>query len=115
VQRNVSETVCSEEERVSGLLALDACRFTGAADGFRFQQQQLVRSDQRLVNRVYPDVRVRNEGTIVLFTPLTPAARDWICVNVQPNAQWLANALVVEHRYAADLAAAMRQAGLVLG
>jgi hypothetical protein len=67
-----------------------------------------------IVNKVLPDVLVRNEGTIFLFTPLTPAATNWICVNVQPNAQWFGNALVVEHRYAADLAAGMREDGLIL-
>jgi hypothetical protein len=67
-----------------------------------------------IVNRVYPDVRIRNEGTIVLFTPITPRAKRWISANVQPNAQWFGNALVVQHRYAARLAAAMRSAGLVL-
>jgi len=61
------------------------------------------------------DVFVTCEGSIFLFTPLTPRATEWICANVQPNAQWLGNALVVEHRYAAELAAAMRRAGLVLG
>lgn len=43
-----------------------------------------------IVNRVVRkvDVVVRNEGTIFLFTPLTPAAKQWIAANVQPNAQW---------------------------
>jgi len=67
-----------------------------------------------VVNKVLPDVLVRCEGSIFLFTPLTLAATNWICANVQPNAQWFANALVVEHRYAADLAAAMSEAGLIL-
>jgi hypothetical protein len=67
-----------------------------------------------IVNKVPPDVLVRNEGTVFLFTPLTLAATNWICANVQPNAQWFGASLVVEHRYAADLAAAMREAGLVL-
>jgi hypothetical protein len=60
------------------------------------------------------DVFVRCEGSIFLFTPVTPAAKQWICTNVQPDAQWFGESLVVEHRYAADLAAAMRDAGLVL-
>jgi hypothetical protein len=67
-----------------------------------------------IVNKVYPDVRVRNEGTVFLFTPLTPAAKQWIAENVQPDAQWFGNALVVECRYAAEIAAGMREAGLVL-
>ena len=67
-----------------------------------------------IVNKVYPDVRIRNEGTIFLFTPVTPRAKRWIDENVQPDAQWFSNALVVEWRYAAKLAATIRVAGLVL-
>jgi len=67
-----------------------------------------------IVNKVYPDVLVRNEGSVFLFTPLTPAAKHWICANVQPDAQWFGNALAVEWRYAAELAAAMRADGFVL-
>jgi len=51
-----------------------------------------------IVNKVYPDVRVRKEGTIVLFTPITPRAKQWIRANVQPDAQWFGDALVVEPR-----------------
>ena len=54
------------------------------------------------------------EGSIFFFTALTPAAGQWNSENVQPDAQWLGQALVVEHRYGAELAAAMRKAGLVL-
>jgi hypothetical protein len=61
-----------------------------------------------------PDVLVRNEGSIFLFQPLTSRAKRWIAENVQPDTQWFGDALVVEHRYAVELAAAMRHAGLVL-
>lgn len=67
-----------------------------------------------IVNKILPDVLIRNEGSVFLFRPITPAAKQWIDENVQPNAQWFANALVVEHRYATDLATAMREDGLVL-
>jgi hypothetical protein len=60
------------------------------------------------------DIVVTCEGTIFLFEPLTAAAKHWIDENVQPDAQWFGNALVVEWRYAAELAAAMRADGLVL-
>jgi hypothetical protein len=50
------------------------------------------------------------EGSIFFFTALTPAAGQWSSENVQPDAQWLGQALVVEHRYGAELAAAMRKA-----
>jgi len=70
-----------------------------------------------IVNKVlrYPDVLVRNEGSIFLFQPVTSRAKTWIAEHVQPDTQWFGDALVVEHRYAVELAAAMRDTGLVLG
>ena len=60
------------------------------------------------------DVFVSCEGSIFLFTPLTVAAKQWIDENVQPDAQWFGNALAVEWRFTAELAAAMRVGGLIL-
>jgi hypothetical protein len=57
------------------------------------------------------DFIIRNEGTILLFRPLTDAAREWLEENVQADAQWFRGALVVEHRYAGDLAVGLIQAG----
>jgi hypothetical protein len=61
------------------------------------------------------DVAVENHGSIFLFRPLSPAAESWILDNVgregfQPNFP----TLVVEHRYARDLATGMQQAGLAV-
>tara|TARA_Y100001951_G_scaffold58355_1_gene46369 strand:- start:92 stop:250 length:159 start_codon:yes stop_codon:yes gene_type:complete len=44
-----------------------------------------------------------NEGSIVLFEPLTDAARGWWTDNVDPEAQTMGQAYVVEHRYAPDI------------
>ena len=60
------------------------------------------------------DVLVRNEGTVFLFCPLTPRAKEWIDEHVQSDAQRFGNALVVEHRYAWGLAEGMKDEGLVL-
>ncbi len=68
----------------------------------------------RAIGKVDADVLVSCEGTIFLFTPITPRAKEWICASVQPDAQWLGASLAVEHRYAADLAAGMHEAGLTL-
>lgn len=62
------------------------------------------------VNKILPDVLVRSEGTVFLFCPLTPRAKQWINENVQPDAQWFGQALVVEHRYALGLTVGMRDA-----
>lgn len=61
------------------------------------------------------DVAVQNEGSIVLFRPLTRPARQWIEEYVDPEAQWWAGALVVEPRYAGDLTQGMLDAGLRVG
>ena len=44
-----------------------------------------------------------NEGSIVLFEPLTDAAQDWWSSNVDPEAQTWGRSYVVEHRYAGDI------------
>jgi len=61
------------------------------------------------------DVRIQDEGTIVLFRPLREQAREWLIENVQEDAQWFAGALVVEHRYALPLIEGLRQEGYLVG
>ena len=62
-----------------------------------------------------PDVLVCNEGTVFLFCPLTPCAKQWIEENVSTEPwQWFGNALVVEQRYAWGLGQGMKDAGLQL-
>lgn len=58
------------------------------------------------------DVRVDNQGTIFLFHLQTEVANDWVGEHVQDDAQYWGGALVVEHRYAMDLADGMLDAGL---
>ena len=47
--------------------------------------------------------KIRNEGSIILFEPLTSAAQDWWSSNVDPDAQTFGQSYVVEHRYAPDI------------
>ena len=62
-----------------------------------------------------PDVLVRNEGTVFVFSPLTARAKQWFDENVQSEPwQWLGDALVVEHRFAWGLGQGMKDAGLEL-
>jgi len=72
------------------------------------------RNHMEIEHTIAPDVLVRNEGTVFLFFPLTPQAKEWIDEHVQFDAQWFGNALVVEHRYAWGLAQVMKDEGLVL-
>jgi hypothetical protein len=68
----------------------------------------------KINRKTTPDVLVRNEGTLFLFCPLTPLAKEWINENVQGDAMWFGAALVVEHRYAWRLAVGMKDAGFEL-
>ena len=60
------------------------------------------------------DVRVTNEGNLILFEPCTLAAREWLNLHVPTEATYWAGQLVVEHRYAYDLADGMASDGLTL-
>ena len=55
---------------------------------------------------------VENHGSIFLFRPLTTLAEAWIAAHVSGDAMRYAGALVVEPRYAHDLAAGMLADGL---
>ena len=60
-----------------------------------------------------PDVVVRNSGSVCLFEPVTPAAKDWVAEHVQlEGCQWLGASFAVEHRFASGLAEGMLEAGL---
>jgi hypothetical protein len=61
-----------------------------------------------------PDVRVENHGSIFIFQPMTPEARQWIDDHVTGEHMFYAGGLVVEPRYAGDLAAGMQDDGLVV-
>jgi hypothetical protein len=50
------------------------------------------------------DLTVHNEGTIVVITPRTLLARNWISENVQSEGwQWLGMSLCIEPRMAGPL------------
>ncbi len=50
-----------------------------------------------------PDFIVENHFTIFLLTPLTPAANSWIDEHLPEDRMTFAGAVVVEHRYIADI------------
>ncbi len=61
-----------------------------------------------------PDISIENHGTIFLFRLNTQAATEWVEEHVQSDAQFFGDALVVEHRYARDLATAAVADGLAV-
>lgn len=61
--------------------------------------------------RKTPEVSVENHGSIMRFIPHTKAAEEWLRNNT--DGEWFAG-LVVEHRYAEDLARGLMQAGFTV-
>lgn len=68
------------------------------------------RQEVQAVRRI--DFVVRDEGTIWLFTPLTPAALQFLSEHIHKDAQYFGDSLVVEHRYVYELLLGFREHGL---
>lgn len=49
------------------------------------------------------DFLVENHFTIYLLRPVTPRAREWVTTHLPDDAQTWGDAIVVEHRYIADI------------
>jgi hypothetical protein len=59
-----------------------------------------------------PDIQVRNEGTVMVFTPLSEAGKAFLGALETEDWQWMGPSLVVDHRPAYDLLEAMKSEGL---
>ena len=71
--------------------------------------------EKRPQGQVTPaDITVQGEGTLFLFHANTQIGREWIHEHVPSDATYWAGSLVVEARYAGDLADGMVDDGLVL-
>ena len=55
---------------------------------------------------------VRDEGTIWLFTPLTPAALQFLSEHIQVDAQYFGDSLTVDHRCVEGLLQGLQEQGL---
>lgn len=60
------------------------------------------------------DVWMENHGSLVLFRPMSDAAREWMQNHTSNEAQWFGGALVVEPRYAFEFAEALMENGYVV-
>ena len=60
------------------------------------------------------DARISHHGSIFLFHLLTDRASEWVEEYVRDDRMMFGGALVVEHRYALDLAQGMVRDGLVV-
>jgi hypothetical protein len=61
------------------------------------------------------DFLIRDEGPLVLVTPATPEAQQWLDEHVVGETTWWCGALAVERRYVFDLLSGAQSDGLVLG
>lgn len=59
------------------------------------------------------DVIIENQGTIIVFMPMTEKAENWIADNV-PDPLYFGHALCCEPRYAHDLAEGMQESGITI-
>ena len=73
-------------------------------------------SSSTLVGKILPDFIVENHGSIFLLRPLTPSATSWIEEHIgQDNGfQPYFPAVVVEHRYIADIVEGIQNDELVV-
>ena len=62
-----------------------------------------------------PDVLIENHGSIAMFTPMTPAAREWVEENVEVESwQYMGASIACEPRSLDNLVQGMEEAGLVV-
>ena len=60
------------------------------------------------------DFELQNEGSLYLLRPLTGQAAEWLEEHIEQNRQMFGTAVVVEHRYVADIVRGIADAGLEL-
>ena len=60
------------------------------------------------------DVNVQRHSGLFLFIPNTKKAKDWIKENLPSDVMIFGYGVVVEHRYAGDIATGMQKDGLLL-
>jgi hypothetical protein len=66
------------------------------------------------MNEKKVDFYVRNEGSLYLFRPVSDDADAWIEENIGEDAQRFGGAVVVEHRYIADIVYGAQHDGLTV-
>ncbi len=61
-----------------------------------------------------PDFRIEGHSTIYLVHPLNDPAEAYLHEHTADDATWFAGALVVEHRFIADLVTDLRAHGFLV-
>lgn len=62
--------------------------------------------------KALPDFRIENHGSILLVRPLTDEAKEWLQNTAPEDAQFMGEAMAVEHRYIDGVVDAARADGL---
>jgi len=60
------------------------------------------------------DATLVDHGSIVLLTPLSQEARDWITAYLPENTMRLGNAIAIERRYVPDIVEGLIADGITL-
>ena len=60
----------------------------------------------------FPDFTLYNHGSIFLLHPHTELARTWIAEHISEDAYLFGNAVVIEHRFIADIVTGIQMDGL---
>ena len=58
------------------------------------------------------DFHLADHGSVVLLTPRTDAARDWVEDNLPDDVQMLGNGIAIEGRYVGDILTGIECDGL---
>lgn len=61
------------------------------------------------------DFTVSDQGSIVLLSIYTDAAKEWVAEHLPADATRWGNAVVIEHRYANDIVEGIEADGLTVG
>jgi hypothetical protein len=59
-----------------------------------------------------PDISIRNHGSVVVLTGVTPEGRAWLTDNIDPDAMRWGNGFAVEPRYVGPILDGAADAGL---
>jgi len=58
------------------------------------------------------DIKIQNEGSIIVFTPMTSEALEWINENCEVESwQWVGGSLAIDHRFAEYIIYGLADAG----
>lgn len=60
-----------------------------------------------------PDFTITGGGTLYLLRPVSDAAKEWVQLHIPEDAQWLGDAVAIEHRYIQAIVDGLEADGLV--